>query len=466
MSSTVERLGRHPLSSIWGQMATDVRRDFEEGIMDGVDPDGLVIYTLDNQILDGWWRYNFFLDNGIEVVLKEYTGDDPLGFVLRRNGNRRHLTAGQRTLAIMDAYDWKKSREKGEPSDLEEESEVLDSFGLAEKANVSRQTARQAVRVEEAGVGDFVRRGELHMRAASDIARHEDVLKKLKSGAINAAEAVEKVKRRRPPSKADNLEAELKLAEREVDRQEEQIDRLEEEVRFLRDLSDGDSKAENIVDTFVGQQNMIRTLRTLMRRWMGNFERMKRSRDYWKARAMRAENALGDATVAEVRDDPDVEWDGSGDVINTNDYVESVTEYFDESGPVPEVEAEAVLSEPERTAAPPVAFNGGSAPPAPVEEPAPWSGGETYGETEMWLYGADLNDHEMLEQLMNSVGDGAEPLAVEDEAPRGSMVWDDPEELALAEIDDEYGGDDGGARRAGERRRGPPNGLDDGGAIV
>ena len=486
MSSADVRLKRHPLSAVWGPMASDVRKDFEEGIREYVDPDGLVIYKLDEMVLDGWWRYSFFLDNGIEPVLKEYTGDDPVGFVLRRNGNRRHQNAGQRVLSVMDAYSWAKSQRSGERSEIEKEAVALDTLGLSEKANVSRQTARQAVRVEEAGVGDYVRRGELHMRAASDIAGHDDLVEGLKSGKIDAARAVEKLKERRPPSKEDNIKAELELTKREVGRQVEEVERLEEQVEFFRKFSDGDSEAENVERTFVGQQSMIRTLRTLMRRWMNNFERMKRSRDYWKARAMRAERALDSATVADVpgvSEDPDLNWDGTGDVMSTNQYVETVTEYLDEGGPVPEAEAGPVFREPEQVSVgPPAAVNGApAAAPPPAEEAPAWNGDGGYSDEDVWLYGADLNDPNMVDRLMSSEGEGAEPVMVEDEAPQGSLAWEDPEAVALEEIeeeyyDDEYEYESGGQRLAsaaarGSRvrrspvgRRAPPNVPDGGGA--
>ena len=182
-----------------------------------VDPDGLRIYTLDGMALDGWWRYNSFLDHGVEPILIPYEGDDPVEFVLARNANRRHQDAGQRAMSIMDAYSWQKARRNGEKSEIEAQSEAMDSLGLAEAANVSRQTARQALKAEKGGVGDFVRRGELTVRAASDIVgHHEDILQKLKSGEMDAEEAKERVKERRAPSRADNLESELSVVSGEL----------------------------------------------------------------------------------------------------------------------------------------------------------------------------------------------------------------------------------------------------------
>ena len=480
MSSAAKRLKRHPLSAVWGPMANDVREDFEEGIRDHVDPDGLRIYILDNMVLDGWWRYNTFLDEGIEPIMIPYTGDDPVGFVLRRNGNRRHQDAGQRVLSIMDAHSWAKARQNGETSEMEQGVAAVDSLGLAEAANVSRQTARQALKAEKGGVGDFVRRGEINVRTASDIvSNHEDILEDLKSGKIDAKKATEEVKSRKPLSRAEKLEAELALAKSEVERQMAKVEELEEEVAFLRKFSEGDSAAEDVERTFTGQQSMIRTMRTLLRRWMVNFDSMAAERDHWRDMAKRSGRGFGSGVAGDT--EPPSEWDGSGDKIRTTEYIETVEEFLEGGGPVPNVDVEAVLSAPK--AAAPVAV-ARAAPTASAE--ANWSGGGGYVKAEAWLYNADFEDHGVVEQLMREEREGADPMQVGDDAPVGSLTWDDPDELALSEIDEEYyyGDDDGGyedahdardvrpyRRGAGVRQidgrgYGPPNVVGDGGAIV
>ena len=472
VEAAAERLKRHPLSALWGPMADDVEKDFVDGIREHVDPEGLKIDVLDNMVLDGWWRYNAFLDEDVEPILVPYTGDDPAGFVRRRNGNRRHQSAGQRVLSIMDSYKYVQSQEEGEPSEIEREAAAADSLGLAETARVSRQTARQALRAEEAGVGDYVRRGDLAVRTAADIAGHEDILEDLKSGRIDAQKATEEVKSRKPLSRVERLEAQLAMARNEAAAHEEKISRLEEEVKFLKQYSDGDSEAEDVGRTFKGQQDMIRTLRTVTRRWMDNFDSMRRERDYWRSRSRRSEST-GTRPAA---GDPDFATgsDAGGDMIKTNEYLEAVDEFLDSGGPVPDGEVEVIAAKAE-PAVPAVA-------PVPVstsqEGSGLWDGEDDYDE-EMFLYGADLNDSGMIERLIGSDDEGANPVAVDDDAPRGSISWDDPEELALSEIDDGFGYEDygydvrgapfgrgTGARQVGERGYGPPNVLGDGGVLM
>lgn len=56
----------------------------------------IILYR--GQILDGRNRYRACLKAKIEVVTREYEGNDPAAFVVSVNVNRRHLTIGQRAM--------------------------------------------------------------------------------------------------------------------------------------------------------------------------------------------------------------------------------------------------------------------------------------------------------------------------------------------------------------------------------
>jgi ParB-like chromosome segregation protein Spo0J len=49
------------------------------------------IWTYDGKILDGRNRYRFAQEAGVDCPLREYTGEDPVGFVVSLNLKRRHL---------------------------------------------------------------------------------------------------------------------------------------------------------------------------------------------------------------------------------------------------------------------------------------------------------------------------------------------------------------------------------------
>ena len=102
-----ERLERHPLSVIWGDMPNDQYRELVDSIRESGDLMAEV-RTLDDMVLDGWHRYRAALDAGVQPLIVPWSGDDPAGYVIRQNAHRRHLTAGQRAQMIVGCREWAK----------------------------------------------------------------------------------------------------------------------------------------------------------------------------------------------------------------------------------------------------------------------------------------------------------------------------------------------------------------------
>ena len=101
------QLERHLLSVAWGDMPENDFREFVESVREHGVADPLIV-LLDGKVLDGWHRYRAAVEVGIELELvrREFLGDDPVGYVIRRNGDRRHLTAGQRAICVAKCYEW------------------------------------------------------------------------------------------------------------------------------------------------------------------------------------------------------------------------------------------------------------------------------------------------------------------------------------------------------------------------
>ena len=61
------------------------------------------ILVKDGGIVDGYHRYEAALDTGVEPVFEEFEGgkDAALAYVLRANGDRRHLNEGQKAAAAI-----------------------------------------------------------------------------------------------------------------------------------------------------------------------------------------------------------------------------------------------------------------------------------------------------------------------------------------------------------------------------
>ena len=68
----------------------------------GFDPDFPIIVK-DGEIVDGWHRYEAAKQAGVEPEFREFVGsaEDVLHYILRANGDRRHLWQGQKAAAAI-----------------------------------------------------------------------------------------------------------------------------------------------------------------------------------------------------------------------------------------------------------------------------------------------------------------------------------------------------------------------------
>jgi len=84
----------HPIANVFPMMS---QRDYEELRCD-IERNGLVnpIILYEGMILDGRNRAKACDDLEVVVNYDEYTGDDPIGFVVSQNLCRRHLSESQR----------------------------------------------------------------------------------------------------------------------------------------------------------------------------------------------------------------------------------------------------------------------------------------------------------------------------------------------------------------------------------
>ncbi len=92
-------LAVHPAAAAWPALP-----DHElVALADSIRAIGLLeplVVTPDGRLLDGRNRYAACRIAGVEPTTVVYTGD-PVEFVLSRNGNRRHMSAGRRAIAAL-----------------------------------------------------------------------------------------------------------------------------------------------------------------------------------------------------------------------------------------------------------------------------------------------------------------------------------------------------------------------------
>jgi len=103
------------------------------------------IWLYEGQIMDGRHRYQACLDNHIEPIIKEYDGDDPLGFVMSINLHRRHLSGDQKEAVYIRLRDIEGRRPIGRTtkSDATDVTSAPTSDNYGARLGVDRRTIQR-----------------------------------------------------------------------------------------------------------------------------------------------------------------------------------------------------------------------------------------------------------------------------------------------------------------------------------
>ena len=334
------RLERHPLSAIWGDMpegeyAELVESVRQEGILD------YVIKTLDDQILDGWHRYRAAHDAGVprQLLIAEYTGNDPAGFVIRKNAHRRHLTAGQRAICVAKSYEWAgtgsnqhvhkegvttrytlEGQEGADESSADDRpDEVLGKEGVGEVG--AERSTEGAVRPDDgrpssAAIREVVGKREEESSATEGLATGSEesvtarlIAEKAQTTRKTAEEAKAIIRgglaeavlggemsfdaalrqargpssKPKEPTRTERLEAERDAARMDVQEKAEENERLERALREARaQMSEYPHEREKVATE---REAIISTLRSQLNEYMVRANEDSQSLRYWKREA-------------------------------------------------------------------------------------------------------------------------------------------------------------------------------------
>ena len=274
-SMTFDELERHPLSEVWGDMPPD---DFA-ALVESVEADGFTdprIMVYKNQVLDGWHRYRAARRLAMigELEFEEYEGEDPVAFVVNRNAHRRHLTQGQIAQIIVKI---RPQRPWGLQPGQEIDPETGQFTGaatvatpvpatqeeIAADAGVSDRTLRNANAIEDAGLGDEVRSGEMGQREALNQARGDDTEK--------------------PPTPMERLRAQVDALNLDLRQKDDAIEFLESRLRFIQ--GEGEPVEAKREEVFNSMRAEIQSLRASRDEWMAKHDEELRSRRYWEREA-------------------------------------------------------------------------------------------------------------------------------------------------------------------------------------
>lgn len=171
----------HPLSELFPLMQG---REFDELVAD-IKANGLrePIWTYQGQILDGRNRWLACEKAGVaQRPMREYTGDDPLGFVVSLNLHRRHLTEGQKAALALDILPYLEDdarKRQGARNDIQEKFPESDAGQARDKAaklvgtNPRYVSDAKKLAKEAPQLFEKVKAGEISLPAAKLQARDE-----------------------------------------------------------------------------------------------------------------------------------------------------------------------------------------------------------------------------------------------------------------------------------------------------
>lgn len=141
------------------------------------------IWTLDNKILDGRNRYKACIEAGVTPITRPYEGDDPLGFVVAMNLNRRHLDDSQRAMVAGKIANLKNGNpafsnsvnlpnwENTEGNGTFSEPTAVSQSAAADMMNVSTKSVTDAKVVNNKGSESLIKAVESGKVAVSNAAK-------------------------------------------------------------------------------------------------------------------------------------------------------------------------------------------------------------------------------------------------------------------------------------------------------
>ncbi len=136
----------HPYAEIFPMMSESEIKELAEDIHKHGCRSPIITY--EGKILDGRNRYQACILVGTNPPLKEFTGNNPLNYVISANIHRRHLTTSQRAMAaekIAKLY-------IGDNQHTKEDAQICapSQGDAAKKLKVSRRSVQSARRIAEA----------------------------------------------------------------------------------------------------------------------------------------------------------------------------------------------------------------------------------------------------------------------------------------------------------------------------
>jgi hypothetical protein len=152
----------HPVAELFPMLSDPELAELGEDIKKNGQINPIVVRG--NEVLDGRNRLAACRAAGVDPIITEFHGDDPIAFIVSANLRRRHLTGSQRAMIAAELSNLKRGRPKKENVGIR----TLSASAAADLLDVSRGTVQEAraIRKADPALADEVRRGETSVNAA------------------------------------------------------------------------------------------------------------------------------------------------------------------------------------------------------------------------------------------------------------------------------------------------------------
>lgn len=151
----------HPLANLFPLLEGSAFDELAASIKEHGQHDAIVLF--EGKILDGRNRYRACIAAGVDALLEEFRGTDPVAFVVNKNIHRRHLNESQRAMIAAQLA----QRKNG---DQRHAVGILTAAQAAEMLNVSRDTLFNAKKVIAEGTTEeieAVRKGDMSVNTVA-----------------------------------------------------------------------------------------------------------------------------------------------------------------------------------------------------------------------------------------------------------------------------------------------------------
>jgi hypothetical protein len=176
----------HPLANIFPLLEGEQLDALAADIRDHGLREPIVLF--ERKILDGRNRARACAKAKVKPQFENYTGSDPLGYVISLNLKRRHLNESQRAMVATQLANMR----QGERTDRKPSANLqkVAQATAAERLNVSVRTVAAAAKVRSNGTAELigaVEQGKIAVSAAAKVAKHEpdiqrSVVERVKDG--------------------------------------------------------------------------------------------------------------------------------------------------------------------------------------------------------------------------------------------------------------------------------------------